>query len=125
LDWEACVLGLTGGLDPNGGANVWLLDGSLHAFNQQAGPGQDPLQGWQAADWEARIADLYVQAAQEINDDKRFDLYKETQQLTQEYLPFIYLVNNLSLTAVRNTVKGIQYTAIGGAFWNIHELTLE
>jgi peptide/nickel transport system substrate-binding protein len=66
-----------------------------------------------------------VQAAQEIDDDKRFDLYKETQQLTQEYLPFIYLVNNLSLTAVRNTVKGIQYTAIGGAFWNIHELTVE
>ena len=125
LDWEACVLGLTGGLDPNGGANVWLLDGSLHAFNQQAGPGQDPLEGWQSADWEARIADLYVQAAQEIDDDKRFDLYKETQQLTQEYLPFIYLVNSLSLTAVRNTVKGIQYTAIGGAFWNIHELTVE
>ncbi len=125
LDWEACVLGLTGGLDPNGGANVWLLDGSLHAFNQNAGPGQDPLEGWRAADWEKRIADLYVQAAQEINDSKRFDLYKETQQLTQEYLPFIYLINNLSLTAVRNTVQGIQYTAIGGAFWNIHELTVE
>jgi peptide/nickel transport system substrate-binding protein len=125
LDWEACVLGLTGGLDPNGGANVWLLDGSLHAFNQNAGPGQDPLEGWRAADWEERIADLYVQAAQEINDDKRFDLYKETQQLTQEYLPFIYLINNLSLTAVRNTIQGIQYTAIGGAFWNIHELTVE
>jgi peptide/nickel transport system substrate-binding protein len=45
LDWEAFVLGLTGGLEPNGGANVWLLDGSLHAFNQQAGPGQTPWKG--------------------------------------------------------------------------------
>jgi peptide/nickel transport system substrate-binding protein len=124
LDWEACVLGLTGGLEPNGGANVWLLDGALHAFNQQAGPSQDPLEGWQAADWEQRIADLYIQAAQEVDDDKRFELYAETQRLTQEYLPFIYLINNLSLTAVRNTVEGVQYTAIGGAFWNIHELTL-
>lgn len=124
LEWEACILGLTGGLEPNGGANVWLLDGALHAFNQQAGPSQTPLEGWQAADWERRIADLYIQAAQEIDEENRFELYKETQQLTQEYLPFIYLINNLSLAAVRNTVEGVQYTAIGGAFWNIHELQI-
>ncbi|MEY3296985.1 MAG: hypothetical protein RLZZ597_245 [Cyanobacteriota bacterium] len=124
LEWEACILGLTGGLEPNGGANVWLLDGALHAFNQQAAPSQTPLEGWQAADWERRIADLYIQAAQEVDEAKRFELYKETQRLTQEYLPFIYLINNLSLSAVRNTVEGVQYTAIGGAFWNIHELQI-
>lgn len=124
LEWEACVLGLTGGLEPNGGANVWLLDGALHAFNQQAGPSQTSLAGWQAADWERRIADLYIQAAQVVDETERFELYKETQQLTQEYLPFIYLINNLSLSAVRDTVEGVQYTAIGGALWNIHELQL-
>lgn len=96
LEWEACVLGLTGGLEPNGGANVWLLDGALHAFNQQAGPSQAPLEGWQAADWERRIADLYIQAAQVVDEAERFELYKETQQITQEYLPFVYLINNLS-----------------------------
>ncbi len=125
LEWEAFVLGLTGGLEPNGGANVWLLDGALHAFNQNAGPGQDPLEGWQAADWERRIADIYIRAAQEIDKDQRFELYRETQQLTQEYLPFIYLINNLSLTAVRNRVKGVKYTALGGAFWNVQELSVE
>jgi peptide/nickel transport system substrate-binding protein len=125
LDWEAHVLGLTGGLEPNGGANVWLLDGALHAFNQNAGPGQDPLEGWQAADWERRIAEIYVQAAQVIDFDERFELYKETQQLTQEYLPFIYLINNLSLTAVRNRVQGVKYTALGGSLWNVYELTVE
>ncbi|PZV10394.1 MAG: peptide ABC transporter substrate-binding protein [Leptolyngbya sp.] len=125
LEWDAFVLGLTGGLEPNGGANVWLLDGALHAFNQNAGPGQAPLDGWQAADWERRIADIYVQAAQVIDEDERFELYKETQQLTQDYLPFIYLINNLSLTAVRNRVEGVKYTALGGALWNIHELSVE
>lgn len=125
LDWEAFVLGLTGGLEPNGGANVWLLDGALHAFNQNASPGQDPLEGWQAADWEERIADLYIEAAQVIDFDQRFELYKETQRLTQEYLPFIYLINNLSLTAVRNRVKGVKYTALGGALWNVQELKVE
>jgi peptide/nickel transport system substrate-binding protein len=125
LDWEAFVLGLTGGLEPNGGANVWLLDGALHAFNQQAGPGQTPLEGWQAADWERRIADLYIEAAQVTDEEARYELYKETQQITQEYLPFIYLINNLSLSAVRDRVQGLKYTAIGGALWNIQELTLE
>ncbi|TVQ06329.1 MAG: ABC transporter substrate-binding protein [Leptolyngbya sp. DLM2.Bin27] len=125
LEWDAFVLGLTGGLEPNGGANVWLLDGALHAFNQNAGPGQAPLEGWQAADWEKRIAELYIEAAQVIDEDRRFELYKETQRLTQEYLPFIYLINNLSLTAVRNRVQGVQYTALGGALWNIHELSVE
>jgi peptide/nickel transport system substrate-binding protein len=125
LEWESMVLGLTGGIEPNGGANVWLLDGALHAFNQNAGPGQDPLDGWQAADWERRIADLYIEAAQVIDQEQRFELYKETQQLTQEYLPFTYLINSLALTAVRNRVKGVRYTALGGSLWNIHELTVE
>ena len=125
LDWEAFVLGLTGGLEPNGGANVWLLDGALHAFNQQAAPGQTPLENWQAADWEKRIADLYIQAAQVTDEAERYELYRETQQLTQEYLPFIYLINNLSLAAVRDRVQGLKFTAIGGALWNIQELTLE
>jgi peptide/nickel transport system substrate-binding protein len=83
------------------------------------------LDGWQAADWERRIADIYVQAAQVIDEDERFELYKETQQLTQDYLPFIYLINNLSLTAVRDRVEGVKYTALGGALWNIHELSVE
>lgn len=124
LDWEAHILGLTGGLEPNNGANVWLLDGSLHAFNQNAAPGQEPLQGWQAQDWEIEIANLYIQAAQEVDEAKRKALYEETQRLTQTYLPFIYLINPLSLGAVRNTLEGVEYTAIGGALWNLHELQI-
>ncbi|MDA0265909.1 MAG: ABC transporter substrate-binding protein, partial [Cyanobacteria bacterium] len=124
LDWEAHILGLAGGIEPNNGANVWLLDGGLHAFNQQAGAGQEPLEGWQAAEWETRIADLYIQAAQEVDEEVRKAIYLETQKLTQEYLPFTYLVNQLSLGAVRNTIDGVQYSALGGSLWNIHELTL-
>jgi peptide/nickel transport system substrate-binding protein len=124
LDWEAHILGLTGGLEPNNGANVWRLDGSLHAFNQNAAPGQEPLQGWQAQDWEIEIANLYIQAAQEVDEAKRKALYEETQRLTQTYLPFIYLINPLSLGAVRNTLEGVEYTAIGGALWNLHELQI-
>ncbi|MBD0267125.1 MAG: hypothetical protein ICV77_02410, partial [Cyanobacteria bacterium Co-bin8] len=49
----------------------------------------------------------------------------ETQEITQTYLPFIYLINPLSLAAVRNKVEGVQHTAIGGSLWNLHELRLQ
>ena len=126
LDWEAHIIGFTAGLEPNGGATVWLLDGSLHAFNQNALAGQDPLTGWEAAEWEKAIADIYIRAAQEIDEDKRRELYRESQRLTQEYLPFIYLVNPLNLGAVRNKVEGIRYSGITRPFalWNVTELTV-
>jgi peptide/nickel transport system substrate-binding protein len=39
-------------------------------------------------------------------------------------LPFIYLVNSYSLSAVRNRFEGIKFSALGGAFWNIHEIKI-
>jgi peptide/nickel transport system substrate-binding protein len=124
LDWEAHVLGLTGSIEPNSGANVWSLQGSLHAFNQQAQAGQEPLEGWEAADWERQIADLYIQGAQTLDEEARKAIYFETQRLTQANLPFTYLVNQLSMGAVRNKIEGIQYSALGGSLWNLEELKL-
>jgi peptide/nickel transport system substrate-binding protein len=124
LDWEAHIIGFTAGLEPNGGATVWLTDGSLHAFNQQALAGQEPLEGWEAAEWERRIADIYIQAAQEVDPEKRKELYFESQRITKEYLPFIYLVNPLNLGAVRNTIENVEYSGIVRPFalWNVPEL---
>ncbi len=124
LDWECHLLGLTGGLEPNNGFNVWSVDGSLHAFNQNIPSGPSAIEGWEVEPWEQRISDLYVEAAQVVDEDERRALYLETQQLTQEYLPFIYLINPLSLSAVRNRIEGVQYSALGGALHNIHELEL-
>jgi peptide/nickel transport system substrate-binding protein len=124
LDWEAHILGFTASLEPNGGSVVWLLDGSLHTFNQQASPDQDPITGWEAADWEKAIADIYVRAAQEVDLSKRKALYRESQRLTMEYLPFIYLINPYSLGAVRNTIQGVNYSSVTlpPVLWNVPEL---
>jgi peptide/nickel transport system substrate-binding protein len=70
LDWEASILGLTGGLEPNDGANVWSPEGGLHMFNQKPQPGQQPIEGWEVAPWEAEIGKLYIQAAQEFDERK-------------------------------------------------------
>jgi peptide/nickel transport system substrate-binding protein len=124
LDWEASLLGLTGGLEPNDGANVWSPEGGLHVFNQKPQPGQKPIEGWEVAPWERRIGDLYIQAAQEFDEAKVKAIYAETQQLAQEYLPFIQLVNSYAMAAIRNRFEGIQFSALGGAFWNIHEIKI-
>lgn len=124
LDFEMALLGLTGGLEPNSGANVWKPDAGLHMFNQKPQAGQKPIEGWEASDWEREIARLYVKAAQELDEEKVKEIYAETQKITQENLPFIYLVNPLSLAAMRNKIEDTKFNAIGGAFWNIEEVKI-
>lgn len=111
-----------GGVEPNGGANTWTTTGGLHTFNLASQPGQPPLIGWKAADWEKKIEELYIQGASEVDENKRKAIYAQSQRVTQENLPFIYLVNPLSMEAVRDRIEGIKYSALGGAFWNLHEL---
>jgi peptide/nickel transport system substrate-binding protein len=69
-----------------------------------------------------KINELYIQGAQEFDEVKVKEIYWESQQLTQEYLPFIYLVNSSAMSAIRNRFENIQFSALGGAFWNIHEI---
>ncbi len=124
LDWDSLLIGFTGGIEPNDGANFWSVDGASHMFNLQPPKGNLQITNRQVADWEKKIDALYIQAAQELDESKRRSLYIETQKITQENLPCIYLVNPLSLSAVKNRVKGIDYSPISGAFWNLYELSI-
>jgi peptide/nickel transport system substrate-binding protein len=125
LQWDAYLGGITGGLEPHGQLTIWALDGGLHNFNYTPRPGGEPLEGQVYADWERRIAELYVRGAQVLDEAGRKAIYGEAQQLIQEQLPFIYLVAPLELAAVRDRIKGIQFTALGGPIWNLPELTVE
>ncbi len=122
LDWECYFGALSGGVEPNQGANVWLPEGNLHSFNLAAQLGQPPIEGREVADWEEKIGQLYIQGAQELDESKRKAIYAETQRITQEYLPYIYLINPLSMGAIRDRIQGVKYSALAGAFWNIYEL---
>ncbi|MEO1636229.1 MAG: ABC transporter substrate-binding protein, partial [Cyanobacteria bacterium J06631_9] len=124
LKWDAIVLGFGAGVEPNSSANLWLTDGGLHFFNQQ--PQSDMvLTGREIYPWEQQISDLYVQAAQELDETKRKALYFETQKLVQENLPFIHLVGQYAMSAVRNKVENVKYTSLGGVLWNINALKIE
>ena len=125
LEWEAYILGFSGGgVEPHSSANVWLSDGGLHTFNQKPRTGPN-LTGREVTDWEKEIDRLYIAASQEVDEAKRKELYGQAQTIVLENLPFIYLINPYDFTAVRNRVKGIDYSALGGSTWNIYEQTLE
>ncbi len=126
LEFECYLLGFSGGgVEPNSSANIWRVDGGLHTFNQQPRPGQPPISGREVADWETQISQLFIAGAQELDEERRQDIYGQAQMLIQENLPFIYLINPLSMTVVSNDIQGVQYSALGGALWNIHELELQ
>jgi peptide/nickel transport system substrate-binding protein len=125
-DWEAHMIGFTGGVEPNGLANFWTSSGGSHYFNLKQQPGQKPMTGWQQNDWEGEIDRLFIAGAREFDPVKRKQIYAQFQRLTQEQLPIILLVNDSALMAVRDRVKGLKYSGLPSwGLWNIEELTLE
>ena len=126
-NWESYVGGFANRsldpLDPHSGFNVWFSQGRLHQFNQGPRPNEDPpIQGWQVSDWEKAIDRLFTLGVKELDETKRREIYNQFQQIVQEQVPFFYLVNSLALEAARDRVQNFKFTALGGAFWNVHEL---
>jgi len=122
-DWDAHIIGFTGGVDPHSAANFWISNGASHHFNLAPQPGQPPIQGWQATDWERKIDQLLIAGARQLEDGKRKAIYAEFQRLVQEELPIILLVNDRALMAVRNTLRGLRYTGLPSwGLWNLPEL---
>jgi peptide/nickel transport system substrate-binding protein len=124
--WDCLLLGFGGsGVEPNQSYNIWAVSGGLHAFNQGPKPGQPPIKGWEVSDWERQIGNLYIEGAQELDETKRKAIYAKAQTLVQEHLPFIYLIQPLSFSAVRDRVRDVKYSALGGALWNIYDLKIQ
>ncbi len=124
-NWDAYLGAFTGGgVEPHGGYNIWSVKGRLHSFNQGPQPGEPPIEGWKVSEWEKEIDDLFVKASQEYDTKKRKELYGQAQQIIAEEIPFLYMVNPLAFEAIRDRIEGIQYTPLGGGFWNLYELKI-
>ncbi len=129
--WDATILGFTGGAEPNSAINLWATDGDSHLFNKGPVGDEPPFPGREIADWEKKIHSLMIQGAQELDETKRKAIYAEYQQLVQEQLPLIHLTIPLYLVAVRDRVENAQpsslagSTGVTGALWNIEQLKLK
>jgi len=113
-DWEAIILGLTGGVEPHFGRNVWHSSGKTHMwFPQQETP---------STEWEARIDELFDAGVQELDVEKRREIYNEWQVIAAEQLPLIYTVLSNRIQAVNNQLGNIHPTRFAGALHNIERL---
>lgn len=108
--WEAMVLGLTGGIDPHNGQNVWKSSGSLHMWY--------PKEPRPATPWEAQIDRYFNLAAATVDQNRRRAYYNQYQEIVAEEVPVIYTAIPHAYVAVRNRFGNIRFTAFGGAFWN-------
>ena len=104
-EWEAIVIGLTGGTEPHFGINVWHSSQSLHMWH--------PNQSEPGTEWEAEIDVLYVEGSQELNHDKRLEYYHRAQEIVAENVPLIYTTLSERMSAVRNVFGNTAPTLYG------------
>lgn len=122
LDWDMVIMGFTGSpLEPNGGKNVWLSDGTLHIFNQRLE--RDTNSPRYA--FEKRIDYLYTQGALATKFEDRKKYYDEYQAIVYDEKPLIYIYSPIRIVALRNKFKNIYPTSLGGVTHNIEEVFIE
>ncbi len=122
LDWDMVIMGLTGSpLEPNGGKNVWMSNGTLHMFNQRpANYTKDDRYLW-----EKEIDNLFIKGALATDFESRKNFYDEYQTIAYEEKPFIYIYSPIRISAIRNKFKNIFPTSLGGITHNIEEIYIE
>ena len=111
-DWEAMIIGFTGGPDPYGSISFWHSGENLHLWY--------PNQPEPATEWEAKIDELYIMAGRELDRDKRVDLYHQAQEIAAENVPVVYTTLSERLSAVRNVFGNMTPTLY--ALWDIRYL---
>jgi peptide/nickel transport system substrate-binding protein len=114
FDWQAMILGLTGGIEPTNGNNVWMSMGNMHQW--------DPYQEKPHRDWEAKIDDLFRRGAQELDETKRKAIYAEFQKIVGEEQPMVYTVVPDAIQAIRNKYGNVKPCSLGGVTWNLDEM---
>ncbi len=123
LDWEAMVMGLTGSIDPHWGKNVWACDGRTHFWNQkpQKPSEESQLEEWKSrvaewekgvTDWEKEIDELFDKGAQEMDEEKRIQIYHRHQEIVAERLPTILAVTPKYLAGIRNKFENLKPTVL-------------
>ncbi len=116
FEWEAIILGLTGGIEPHFGKNVWHSSGGLHMWH--------PRQQTPDTDWEKRIDTIYDAGVQELDEVKRKALYDEAQLIASQQVPLIYTVLGMNMVAVRNKFGNLKPMPYVGALYNLDEIYL-
>ncbi|MBD3347047.1 MAG: ABC transporter substrate-binding protein [Chitinivibrionales bacterium] len=117
FNWDAILLGLTGGPEPHFGKNVWHSSGTLHMWF--------PRQKEPSTEWEATIDTLFVSGVKELDKAQRKAIYDEWQRVAAEKLPLIYTVLNERTVCISNKFKNINPSPNGGVLHNIEKIYID
>jgi peptide/nickel transport system substrate-binding protein len=93
-DWEAMVMGFTGGLEPNDGANFWRSTARLHMWW--------PNQKTPGFEWEKRIDEVFDAGLRELDPVKRRAIYRGWIEIADREQPVVYLAIPERVVAIRN-----------------------
>ena len=92
---ELIYLGLTGGPEPNNGANVYRSTGGLHFWHYSADKAPTEV--------EKKIDELLKAGVSTLDNDKAFEIYKDYQiTLAKDDLGLVYTVNSAFTYAYYN-----------------------
>ncbi|MBY0278329.1 ABC transporter substrate-binding protein [Candidatus Binatia bacterium] len=108
FDWDAVIMGFTGSIDPNNGANLLRSSGNLHLWN--------PAQKTPATPWEAEIDRLLDEGAAELDLDKRRLAYFRIQAILHDELPLIETVRQRQAMAYSADLRDFVPTV-----WGLYE----
>ncbi|MCC6847616.1 MAG: ABC transporter substrate-binding protein [Deltaproteobacteria bacterium] len=108
FDWDAMVMGFTGGVEPHASANLLRSSGNLHMWR--------PNQQTPATPWEAEIDRELAAGARELDPRKRVTHYWKIQEILHRELPMIQLVRQQRFIAAKSYLVDFVPTV-----WGIYE----
>ncbi len=105
FDWDAMVMGFTGGVEPHNSANLLRSSGNLHLWQ--------PNQPQPATPWEAEIDHELDLGARELDLDARKQHYWKIQEILHRELPLIQLVRQERFVAFKSYLEHVEPTVWG------------
>ena len=105
FDWDAMVMGFTGGVEPHNASNLLRSSGNLHLWQ--------PNQERPATAWEADIDHELDLGARELDVEARKLHYWRIQEILHKELPLIQLVRQEQFVAYKSYLDGFDLTVWG------------
>jgi peptide/nickel transport system substrate-binding protein len=102
FDWDCVLIGFTGGLEPNDGADFLRSSGNLHMSQPKP-----------ATPWDAEIDHLLDQGTTVMDQHARAPYYWRIQEILHDELPIIETVRQVDYIAYRNTLENYDPTVWG------------
>jgi peptide/nickel transport system substrate-binding protein len=105
FDWDAMLMGFTGGIEPQNAASLLRSSGNLHLWN--------PNQPSPSTTWEAEIDRLLAEGSRESDIDARSRVYWQIQEILHQELPMIQTVREMRFTAYKTALANFHPTVWG------------